>query len=63
MGRFVGDERAWLLTIVLDTHARRTELRILEAADLAAPPVARVALPHVVPFGFHGNFAAHRASS
>jgi len=23
--------------------------------DLAAPPVAAVPLPHVVPFGFHGN--------
>jgi all-trans-8'-apo-beta-carotenal 15,15'-oxygenase len=47
---------AWLLSIVLDARARRTELRILEAADVTAPPVARVALPHVVPFGFHGNF-------
>jgi all-trans-8'-apo-beta-carotenal 15,15'-oxygenase len=50
---------AWLLTLVLDARARRTELRVLEAADLAAPPVATVALPHVVPFGFHGNFVPH----
>lgn len=49
---------AWILTLVLDARAKRSELRVLEAADLTAPPVARVALPHVVPFGFHGNFAS-----
>ena len=48
----------WLLTLVLDTRARRTELRVLDGADLAAPPVATIALPHVVPFGFHGNFVS-----
>lgn len=49
---------AWLLTLVLDARARRSELRVFDAADLTAPPVVRVALPHVVPFGFHGNFVA-----
>jgi all-trans-8'-apo-beta-carotenal 15,15'-oxygenase len=46
----------WLLTLVLDPRARRTELRVLDGGDLRAPPVARVALPRVVPFGFHGNW-------
>lgn len=50
------ESEAWLLTLVLDARARKTELRVLEAADLTAPPVATVALPHVIPFGFHGNF-------
>jgi all-trans-8'-apo-beta-carotenal 15,15'-oxygenase len=49
---------AWILSVVLDTRARCSELRVLEAADLTAPPIATVALPHVVPFGFHGNFVA-----
>jgi all-trans-8'-apo-beta-carotenal 15,15'-oxygenase len=48
----------WLLTVVLDANARRSELRILDGNDLAAPPVARAALPHVMPLGFHGNFTA-----
>jgi carotenoid cleavage dioxygenase-like enzyme len=52
---------AWLLSVVLDATARRTELRVLEAADLTAPPVATIALPHVVPFGFHGNFVRARS--
>jgi carotenoid cleavage dioxygenase-like enzyme len=51
------DDDVWLLTLVLDADARRTELWVLEGADLAAPPVAVVTLPHVVPFGFHGNWA------
>jgi len=46
----------WLLTLVLDAQARSTELRVLDGADIAAPPVATVRLPHAVPFGFHGNW-------
>jgi carotenoid cleavage dioxygenase-like enzyme len=45
----------WLLTLVLDGASRATELRVLDGSDVAAPPVATVRLPHVVPFGFHGN--------
>ena len=51
-----GDDDVWLLTLVLDADARRSELWVLDGADVAAPPVAVVALPHVVPFGFHGNW-------
>jgi all-trans-8'-apo-beta-carotenal 15,15'-oxygenase len=48
----------WLLTLVLDGASSTTELRVLDGADLAAPPVATARLPHAVPFGFHGNFVA-----
>ena len=41
---------------MLDAQARSTELRVLDGADIAAPPVATVRLPHAVPFGFHGNW-------
>jgi carotenoid cleavage dioxygenase-like enzyme len=50
------EAEVWLLTAVLDTSARRTELRVYDGADVAAPPVASVPLPHLVPFGFHGNW-------
>jgi all-trans-8'-apo-beta-carotenal 15,15'-oxygenase len=46
----------WLLTLVLDAQSRRSELRVLDGADITAPPVATVRLPHAVPFGFHGNW-------
>jgi len=47
---------AWLLTMVLDARAGRTELHVLDAADLPAGPVAKIPLPHIVPFGFHGSW-------
>jgi all-trans-8'-apo-beta-carotenal 15,15'-oxygenase len=50
------DDDVWLLTLVLDADRGRSELWVLDGADLAAPPVAVVPLPHVVPFGFHGNW-------
>ncbi len=54
----------WVLSLILDAPKKRTELWVLDGADLAAPPVARVILPHVVPLGFHGNWvpAAARAA-
>jgi carotenoid cleavage dioxygenase len=50
------DDDVWLPTLVLDAEAGRSEVWILDGADIAAPPVAVVPLPHVVPFGFHGNW-------
>ena len=50
------DEECWLPTLVLDADAGRTEVWVLDGADVAAPPVAVVPLPHIVPFGFHGNW-------
>ncbi|MBV8982415.1 MAG: carotenoid oxygenase family protein [Acidimicrobiia bacterium] len=55
------DDDVWLLALVLDAQAGRTDVWVLDGADVAAPPVAVVRLPHVVPFGFHGSWV--RASS
>jgi len=52
------EKDVWLLALVLDAASRTTELRVLDGADLAAPPVATARLPHVVPLGFHGNWVA-----
>jgi all-trans-8'-apo-beta-carotenal 15,15'-oxygenase len=46
----------WVLTLVLNTAERRSELRVLDGADLKAPPAAVIPLPHVVPMGFHGSW-------
>ncbi|MFZ4519534.1 MAG: carotenoid oxygenase family protein [Microthrixaceae bacterium] len=46
----------WLLNFVTDLTDRSTEFVVLDARDVAAGPVARVALPRRVPFGFHGNW-------
>ncbi|MEU1826814.1 carotenoid oxygenase family protein [Streptomyces abikoensis] len=48
----------WLLTYVYDAATDRSDLVILDADDLAAPPVAAIHLPQRVPYGFHGNWLA-----
>lgn len=46
----------WLMGYVIDRERDTTDLVILDAANMAAEPVARVHLPHRVPPGFHGNW-------
>lgn len=48
------EDDGWLVGFVHDTLADRSELRIVDATDFTAPPVARVLLPRRVPYGFHG---------
>ena len=50
------DQEVWLLTLVLDSDARASELWVLDGEGIEAGPVARVRLPHIVPFGLHGNW-------
>jgi carotenoid cleavage dioxygenase-like enzyme len=46
----------WLITYVYDAATDTSDVVILDAADLDAPPVAEIHLPQRVPFGFHGNW-------
>ena len=46
----------WMIGYVIDAANETTDLVILDAADIAKPPVASVHLPHRVPPGFHGNW-------
>ena len=46
----------WILNYVTDLAAGTTEFVVLDAHDIAAGPIASVALPRRVPFGFHGNW-------
>lgn len=48
----------WMMGYVIDKASDTTELVILDAADMAAEPVARVHIPHRIPPGFHGNWMA-----
>ncbi|GLW02003.1 carotenoid oxygenase family protein [Streptomyces lavendulae] len=53
-----GGGPGWLMTYVHDARTDRSDLVVLDADDLAAPPVATVHLPARVPHGFHGNWLA-----
>lgn len=48
----------WLLSVVYSAATGKSDLAILDAEDLEAPPRALVKLPHRVPAGFHGNWRA-----
>jgi carotenoid cleavage dioxygenase len=46
----------WLMTYVYDAATDKSDLVIVDAGDLAAPPAATIHLPQRVPYGFHGNW-------
>ncbi len=46
----------WYLGYVYDPARDGSDLVIIDASDFAGDPVARIKLPHRVPFGFHGNW-------
>ena len=50
------EDDGWLLNFVYDRPTGTSALVINDARDLAAPPVASIAMPRRVPFGFHGNW-------
>ncbi len=50
------EDDGYLVSFVTDERDGRSEVEILDAADLAAGPVARVRLPQRVPLGFHATW-------
>lgn len=46
----------WYLGYVYDPARDGSDLVIIDASDFAGSPVARIKLPHRVPYGFHGNW-------
>ena len=51
-----GEDAGWLMCYVYDASRDRSDFVVLDASDIAAAPVATVALPARVPLGFHGNW-------
>ena len=54
----LGDEPddTYLLSVVSNGPAMRSEIRIYRAAELERGPMCVLPLPHALPFGFHGNW-------
>jgi len=50
------EDDGWLLTMVTDRVSQKSELRVLDARDVAAGPIAAVQIPRRVPLGFHANW-------
>jgi carotenoid cleavage dioxygenase len=50
------EDEGWIMALRLDRSTNRSDLVILDAADIASEPVATVHLPARVPAGFHGSW-------
>lgn len=50
------EQNGWYMAYVYDPQRDGSDLVILDAADFAGQPVARIKLPQRVPYGFHGNW-------
>lgn len=63
VGRLDGtdEDDGFLLSFVYDATTESSELVVLDAREMSAPPLARVFLPQRVPHGFHGNWVSDRS--
>lgn len=50
--------QGWLLVVIYDGNQNNSQLWIYDAAKLDEDPVCRLALPEIVPLGFHGTWNA-----
>jgi carotenoid cleavage dioxygenase-like enzyme len=50
------EDDGWLLTVTTHRDGSASQLLVLDATDVADPPVAAVTLPRGVPSGFHGSW-------
>ncbi len=52
----VAEDDGWLVVLVFDASHERTDVVVLDAANISNPPLATIHLQHHIPFGLHGNF-------
>ncbi|MGA7953883.1 MAG: carotenoid oxygenase family protein [Gloeobacterales cyanobacterium] len=49
-------DQGWILTVVFDVRNESSEVWIFDSEHLDQQPICRMALPTVIPFGFHGTW-------
>jgi carotenoid cleavage dioxygenase-like enzyme len=49
-------DRGWIVTVVYDSQNDTSEVWVYDSDRLDAEPICRLALPSVIPFGFHGTW-------
>ncbi len=52
----IAEDDAYLVTFLIDENRGTSELAILDAADIAAGPICRAALPHKISSGVHATW-------
>jgi carotenoid cleavage dioxygenase len=50
------EDDGYVLALTYDAARDTSDFYVLDARDIAGEPIARVVLPHRVPYGFHGNW-------
>lgn len=51
------EDDGYVITLVTDSNTWQSHCLVFDATDIEAGPVARVRLPHRVPYGFHATWA------
>ncbi len=51
------EDDGYVITLVTDSNSWQSHCLVFDATDIPAGPIARVRLPHRVPFGFHATWA------
>ena len=55
-GKQTSEDDGYLMLFVYDASSAQSELVILDAKQLASPPLARIQMPRRIPQGFHGSW-------
>jgi carotenoid cleavage dioxygenase-like enzyme len=50
------EDDGYVIVLVYDAIQNASDFWVLDARDVAGQPIAKVKLPHRVPYGFHGNW-------
>ena len=51
-----GEDEGYILSVVYVGKSNSSHLRVIDAQNFSAAPMAKIQLPQRVPFGFHGNW-------
>jgi carotenoid cleavage dioxygenase-like enzyme len=52
------EDDGYVLALAYDEARHASDFYVLDARNISGEPIARVVLPHRVPYGFHGNWVA-----
>ncbi len=52
------EDEGWIMAYVQNDERNASDVVILDAGDIEGGPLATIALPRRVPYGFHGNWVA-----
>ena len=55
--RGAAEDDGYVITLVTDSRDWSSHALVFDATDIAPGPIARVTLPHRVPYGFHASWA------